>query len=94
MVMDQSGVNAISVDDDGKDTMESPLLSGVWWVAVLPQPHCQSGASIMVGFIIVGGEEACYQKEWDDKKFEFPYQKDSCVLKYLIKPLARNAVFY
>jgi hypothetical protein len=40
------------------------------------------------------GEEACYQKELDDKKFEFPYQKDSCVLKYFIKPLARNAVFY
>ena len=39
-------------------------------------------------------EEACYQKEIDDKKFEFLYQKDSCVLKYLIKPLARNDLFY
>jgi hypothetical protein len=36
---------------------------------------------------------ACYQKEGDDKKFEFPYQKDSSVLKYLLKPFGCNAAF-
>jgi hypothetical protein len=36
---------------DGKDAMESPLLSGVRWVAVLLQPHCQSGRGINHGWV-------------------------------------------